>query len=129
VVPLILALVYEWRKTLLTPILLHAVVNAVGMIFLAATLAADAAAPRLGVFGKPSQGGCVVREVVPASPAEAAGLQVGDVITTVDGQPVADMPGISRIIRTHQLGETVSVEYLREGKPHRADVVLMRLKQ
>ncbi len=43
VVALIFALVYQWRKTLLTPILLHSGVNAVGMILLAANVAADAA--------------------------------------------------------------------------------------
>ena len=124
-----LAVVYEWRKTLLTPILVHAAMNAVGMVFLASSIAAEAAAPRIGVLGEASDGGCLVREIVPASAADAAGLQVGDLITTVDGQPVADIPGIARIIRAHQLGDTVSVEYLREGTAHRADVVLMRLKQ
>ena len=38
-------LIYEWRKTLLTPILLHAAMNAVGMVFLASSFAAEAAAP------------------------------------------------------------------------------------
>ena len=129
VAALIFALVYEWRKTLLTPILLHSGVNAVGMMFLAGSLAADAAAPRIGVLGEPSQGGCQVTEMVPGGPAEAAGLQVGDVITAVDGEPVADITGVARVIRKHQLGDTVSVEFLRGGKAHRADVVLMRLKK
>jgi serine protease Do len=33
-------------------------------------------------------GGIIVNEVVPASPAQAAGLQVGDIIYEIDGQPV-----------------------------------------
>ena len=52
---LLLALFYEWRKTLLTPILVHATMNAVGWCFLASSLAADAAAPRIGVIGEAHQ--------------------------------------------------------------------------
>jgi membrane protease YdiL (CAAX protease family) len=126
---LVLALVYEWRKTLLTPILLHSAVNTVGMLFLASNLAADAAAPRLGVFGEARQGGCLVTEVSPGSAADAAGLQAGDVITSVNGERVADIPTLALVIRKHQLGDTVSIEFLRGGKAHRADVVLVRLKQ
>ena len=40
-----LAVVYEWRKTLLTPILVHAAMNAVGMVLLSGVLAAEADAP------------------------------------------------------------------------------------
>jgi S1-C subfamily serine protease len=126
---LALALVYEWRKTLLTPILLHAAVNAVGIVFLAWSLAADAAAPRIGVLGEARQGGCLVTVVVPGSAADAAGIQVGDVITVVYGEPVADIPGIARVIRKHQVGDAVSVEFLRGGTAHRADVVLVRLRR
>ncbi len=126
---LILVLVYEWRKTLLTPILLHTVMNAVGMGLLTLTLAADAAAPRIGVIGEACPGGCQVTEVVPGGSADAAGLQVGDMITAVDGEPVADILGVARVIRKRQVGDTVSVEWLRGGTAHRADVVLVRLNQ
>ncbi len=119
-------LVYEWRKTLLTPILLHAAVNTLGIIFLAGSLAADAAAPRLGVFGEAHGAGCLVTELTPGSAADAAGLKPGDVITAVNGEGVADIPDLARVIRKHRLGDTVSVEFLREGKPHRAEVVLTR---
>ena len=68
-------LIYEWRKTLLTPILLHAAMNAVGMVFLAWSLAAEAAAPRIGVLGEAGERGCLVTEVVPGSAADKAALQ------------------------------------------------------
>jgi membrane protease YdiL (CAAX protease family) len=124
-----LAVVYEWRKTLLTPILVHAATNAVGMVLLSGVLAAEADAPRIGVLGEARQGGCLVTEVVPGGAAETAGIRVGDLITTVDGEPVADVPNIARLVRAHQVGDTVSVEFLREGTAHRADVVLARLRE
>jgi membrane protease YdiL (CAAX protease family) len=128
-VGLALALVYEWRKTLLAPILLHAAVNGVGMAILTWSLAADAAAPRLGVFGEPHQGGCLVTGVVPGSAAETAGLQVGDVITAVDGESVADILGLAQVIRKHRVGDTVSIAFTRRGKAQRVDVDLQRLKE
>jgi membrane protease YdiL (CAAX protease family) len=126
---LLLALVYEWRKTLLAPILVHSAMNAVGMVLLTLSLAADAAAPRLGVLGEAHSGGCRITEVVPGSAANAAGLQVGDVITAVDGEPVADIPGVAQVILKHQIGDTVSIEFLRTGTVHRADAVLVRLRR
>jgi membrane protease YdiL (CAAX protease family) len=121
-----LAVVYEWRKMLLTPILVHAAMNTVGMVLLSGALAAEADAPRMGVAGEARQGGCLVTEVVPGGAAETAGIRVGDLITTVDGEPVADIPNIARLVRAHQVGDTISVEFLREGTAHRADVVLAR---
>jgi membrane protease YdiL (CAAX protease family) len=129
VAALALVVVYEWRQTLLTPILVHAAMNAVGMVLLFGILAAEADAPRLGVLGEARQGGCLVTEVVPGGAAETAGIRVGDVITTVDGEPVADIPSIARLVRAHRVGDTVLVEFLREGTAHRADVVLARLKE
>jgi S1-C subfamily serine protease len=57
------------------------------------------------------------------------GLQVGDVITAVDGEPVADVAGVARVVRKHQPGDAVSVESFRGGKARRVDVVLVRLKK
>jgi CAAX protease family protein len=129
VVALVFALVYEWRKTLLAPILLHAAANSVGIIFLAANLAAEAATPRLGVYGEAHQGGFLITDAMPGGAADAAGLRAGDVITAVNGEPVADLPGLRRVIRTYQWGDTVSVEFLRGGTAHRVDVVLVKPKE
>jgi putative serine protease PepD len=98
---------------------------------LAGILAADSAAPRIGVLGEPLQGGCLVTEteVVAGGAADASGLRAGDVITAVDGEPVADIPGIAQVIRKHHVGDTVSVEFLRGGEAHRAEMVLTRLKK
>ena len=91
VVGFLLAMVYEWRKTLLTPILVHALTNAVsiGMAFLA--MSAHEAAPVLGVMGEKDEGGCRVTQVWPGGPADEAGIRVGDVITGAGENSVADL--------------------------------------
>lgn len=71
-----------------------------------------------------STAGATLREVNPDTPAEAAGLEDGDVVTSVDGQRVVD--GISLIvsIRTHQPGEQVEFTYLRDGQERSTTVRL-----
>jgi membrane-associated protease RseP (regulator of RpoE activity) len=124
-----LVIVYEWRKTLVAPILLHAAVNAAGMTILAWNLAADAAAPRLGVQGRPNDSGCLVSNVAPGSAAEKAGVQAGDVITSVDGEEIGDFAHLTRVIRRHRVGDKISVDYLRGDEVRRADVDLTRLRE
>jgi membrane protease YdiL (CAAX protease family) len=64
---LAIGLFYEWRKTLVAAVVLHASVNAVGLGVMATTVAADAAAPKLGVVGEPGKQGCVLTRVVSGS--------------------------------------------------------------
>lgn len=45
----------------------------------------------IGIRFVPGEGGMRVMNVVPGSPAFAAGLEVGDVITAIGGEPVANM--------------------------------------
>jgi len=123
------ALLYEWRRTLLAPVLLHSMVNVVGIAVLAWSIAADAAAPRLGVSGVTHEAGCQVGEVAPGSAAEAAGLQVGDVITSVDGDPISDLRSLTQVVRSKRVGQKVVVEFIRGGTAHQVDAVLKRLRE
>jgi serine protease Do len=50
------------------------------------------------------------------SPAAEAGIQSGDIIVGIDGQPVDHVAQLQRIIRTHQPGQTVDVSVMRYGK-------------
>ncbi len=50
-----------------------------------------------------------------AGPAKAAGLEVGDVIVAIDGKPVERVSSLQRIVRSRQVGQTVSVDVLRYG--------------
>lgn len=126
---LLLAFLYEWRKTLLGPILVHATTNAVGLTFLALAVAAESNAPRMGVMGDASPAGVVLTEVVPGSPAQVAGLRTGDVITSVDGNAVRDITSVAGLVRRHKVGDSASVEFVRDGAARRVEVVLQRLKR
>ena len=58
-------------------------------------------------------GGVLVNKVSPGSPADEAGLQDGDVITTLDGAPVTSMSSLVLSLRAHAPGDAVSIEYVR----------------
>ncbi len=68
-------------------------------------------------LGLDRPGGVLVTEITPQSPAAAAGLQHGDLITGIDQQPVADVEAFSYRFATKPLGSSASLTVLRNGKP------------
>ena len=51
--------------------------------------------------------GAVIRSVQPGGPADRAGLQVDDVITSFDGRPVADPAAVVSAIERRGVDATV----------------------
>lgn len=72
--------------------------------------------PMLGVQLEDGTDGPVVREVVAGSPAEKAGLKVGDVLTKIGDTAVKDAQAASAAVQTYKIGDEVSVEVTRDGK-------------
>ncbi|MEB7449028.1 S1C family serine protease [Arthrobacter koreensis] len=62
----------------------------------------------------------------PASgtPAARAGLQKGDVVTSVDGIPITDAQSLTAAIRMQAAGSKVTIDYVRDGKSQSTDVTL-----
>ncbi len=60
--------------------------------------------------------GAVVREVVPGGAAAEAGVQRGDVITAINGEPVASSTDLAARIRGFQPGEEIRLAILRNGE-------------
>jgi Do/DeqQ family serine protease len=60
--------------------------------------------------------GALVVSVVPASPAAQAGLKTGDLIVSVDGQPVEDQNAFGYRFATKPPGGTANVAVDRQGK-------------
>lgn len=77
-----------------------------------------------GHFGAREDAGVLVAQVVEESPAWRAGVKVGDVITAVDGQPVASGRALAHAIRQQAAGTTVGVEVLRDGRYETLDATL-----
>jgi len=49
------------------------------------------------------------------SPAKRAGIQPGDVIVALDGQPVSNVPQLQQMVGFKKPGETVDVSVVRQG--------------
>jgi putative serine protease PepD len=67
-------------------------------------------------LGTIASSGAYVSQVVTGSPADIAGLQVGDVITRVGGVRVATATEVMIEIRGSFVGDTVSLEVVRNGQ-------------
>ncbi len=65
--------------------------------------------------------------VFPGSPAEAAGLQSGDVIVALDGTPITAETDLSMLILPYGPGDTISLSVLRDGATIELDVTLGEL--
>jgi len=70
-------------------------------------------------FGLRDLHGALVTDVISGSPAERAGLQPGDVIRSVNGQPVADPTAYRDIIAGLAIGTRVELGIVRDGREGR----------
>jgi len=68
--------------------------------------------------------GVVVLDVVTGGPADKAGMRPGDVITALDGKPVATVEDFLAALRPHRPGDTVTVTFLRGDAEQEAQVTL-----
>lgn len=69
----------------------------------------------LGVMAEDATNGARVSRLMPGGAAERAGLQVGDIITAVDGAPVTSAQSLADRLSGKQPGATVSLSYTRNG--------------
>jgi serine protease Do len=67
-------------------------------------------------YGLPDAKGVLVKTVAEKGPAAKAGLQVGDVIRSVDGDEVRDNLDMINKISSHQPGEKVGLSVFRGGR-------------
>lgn len=65
-------------------------------------------------FGLGTDEGILVNQVMPKSPAEAAGLKTGDLILSVDGKTVKDPRELQRIIAETEIGKGIELTILRD---------------
>jgi membrane-associated protease RseP (regulator of RpoE activity) len=68
-------------------------------------------------FGAPKESGVLVSAVTADGPAAKAGLEVGDVITAIDGKAAASVLVVERLIREKKDGDRVQIEVVRNRGP------------
>lgn len=79
-------------------------------------------AQRLGID---LEGGAVVIEVAPGTPAERAGIQIDDVIVEATGEKVEEVRDVLKAIRTRKPGDRLEMVVIREGKRRSVSAVLV----
>lgn len=60
--------------------------------------------------------GLIVTEVGKGTPAEKAGLKVGDIVLSFAGEEVSTRKGLQYLVSTSDIGQSYPLEVLREGK-------------
>jgi len=60
--------------------------------------------------------GSIIETVQPDSPAQMAGIEVGDVVLAVDGEPVNGQAGLVAAIRDRSPGDTITIDLVRDGE-------------
>jgi putative serine protease PepD len=81
----------------------------------------------LGIRGStPTSGasGVVISSVTSGSPAASAGLQAGDLITTLNGSKVTTMAGLSARVQLQKPGDTVELAIVRNGDTQKVKITL-----
>jgi serine protease Do len=85
----------------------------------------DASDPQFQFQFNPSTTqGAGIFDVVPGSPADDAGIQVGDVIVGFDGKNISSGDDLRNAIRSHQPGDQVPVDIVRGGQDLTVTVTL-----
>ncbi len=77
----------------------------------------------IGFYPQASDDGIALSGIVPGGPAEAAGLQRGDLVLSVDGQAVDSLRPLYRALWRRRPGEVVGMQVLREESIHVVEVV------
>lgn len=92
--------------------------------------------PRLGVvvhalnedlapyFKVEKNSGALISQVMEDSPAEAAGLKAGDVITKIDDEKISGPEDLYEALEQYEGGDKVMVEYIRKDAAEKVEVEL-----
>lgn len=70
------------------------------------------------------QAGVQIRDVFPGSPAQAAGLQNGDIILQIDGTAAQRPQQVIASVLSHRLGDRVGLVLVRQGQQRLINVTL-----
>ncbi len=80
------------------------------------------AAERIG-----QRSGVQILQVLDDSPAEHAGIQTGDLLFELDGEPVSDATALQGLMAHERIGKRVRARVLRNGREQTVSLVLDEL--
>ena len=124
IIGLVLGVVYQWRKTILTPMLVHGFYNGLMMIGLFTLMQQQADKPMIGFMHDGLSKRCVIVEVVPNSPAEEAGLREGDVIVGIESSDVESFTDFTEAMKGYVAGDTVKLRIERDNDVFEVELTL-----
>ncbi len=75
-------------------------------------------------YGFSATSGAYINAITPGTGAADSGLEVGDIITAIDGTEVGSVSDVVLAVRSHNVGQTVTVTVDRNGQTSDVDVVL-----
>lgn len=77
----------------------------------------------VGFYPQGHEGGVAISGIVPGGPAEKAGLMRGDLILSVDGEPVSSLRELYRAMWRKGPGESLGMQILRDSAINVVEVV------
>jgi serine protease Do len=92
-----------------------------------ADVSAVPAAEKAKLGASPPEKGAFISEVSEGGPGAKAGLRPGDVITSINGKPIATASDVVDTVSAQSIGSTVTVKVVRAGKPEDVRVTVGEL--
>ncbi|CAB4322798.1 unannotated protein [freshwater metagenome] len=59
--------------------------------------------------------GTILSEISADGPADVAGLEVGDVVVSIDDSPISSATSLVVALRSREVGDSVTISYIRDG--------------
>lgn len=80
-------------------------------------------------FGMKTPHGALVSRILPKSPAEEAGLQIGDIIEEFNGQDIATSAALPPMVGATGIGQTAKLKVLRQGESREVTIKIGMLPE
>lgn len=88
----------------------------------------DADAELAAAYGDADAKGVIITQIEEDGPAASADFEVGDFILRFDGEAVEDVRSLSRIVASTEIGKTVNVDLIRDGRARTVGFTLGELE-
>lgn len=75
-------------------------------------------------YGLPVKNGVIVVKVIEGSPAEKSGIEINDIIVSLNDKQLSSIEELQDIINSMRVGEEVNLKVLRDGKIYNIQAVL-----